>query len=148
MVTLTHFNDDHKIPELRRFCGAVLRSSTLREAQPCMHASAKLRQYAALLAEQVVNSCCTHHATPLTDLFGVDPLDLVPRRVGLVKRSGARPLRGLAILIPHWMSSLDDDHVLRSSTLREAQPCMHAMPRAARHCMHASAKLRRAAPQF
>ena len=32
-------DDDHKIPQLRRFRDAVLRSSTLRKAQPCMHAT-------------------------------------------------------------------------------------------------------------
>ena len=47
----------------------------------CCEAECK---YTALLAEQVVNLCRTHHATPLTALFSVVFANLVPHRGGLV----------------------------------------------------------------
>ena len=65
-------DDDHKIPELRRFCEAVLRSSTLREAQPCMQCLCAAQQHAARntamhamprFARSAAIKGCAHHAT-------------------------------------------------------------------------------------
>ena len=83
---------------------AVLRSSTLL----CCEAArgAKRRWLArsdgieARSAEHVTVHAALPKLLPPGRSVWRGPRDLVPRRVGVVKRSGARPLRGLAILIP------------------------------------------------